>query len=161
MALHQWQDAGADLRGERVHLDPELIESLPARAPARFEMTGRGEDFRFEIGVDTVSFCPMQGAPNIRDLDGTRRFSIIDDLRRINKLIQMSPGFHMATGFACEPTDITVPWRHLHINHTNLVETDLAYFGLTTGQEHSEVSIAMARIVHGAEFLENNAVIMG
>lgn len=161
VALRQWKEAGADVRGERVHLEPEMIEGLMAHAPERFEMTGRGENTRFEIGVDTVSFCPMQGAPNIRDLDGTRRFSTIDDLRRINKLIQMSPGFHMATGFACEPTDLPVPWRHLHINQTNLVETDLAYFGLTTGQERAEDSIAMARIANGAEFMKSNAVIMG
>lgn len=160
-ALRQWKDAGADVRGQRVRFEPEMIEHLVAQTPARFEMTGRGAGTRFEIGVDTLSFCPMQGAPNIRDLDGTRRFSTIDDLRRINRLIQMCPGFHMATGFACEPTDIPVPWRHLHINHANLVETDLAYFGLTTGQARAEDSIAMARIVHGAAFMQDNAVMMG
>lgn len=161
VALRQWKEAGADVRGERVHLDGDLIENLLAKVPERFEMTGRGKDTRFEIGVDTVSFCPMQGAPNIRDLDGTRRFSTLDDLRRLNKIIQMSPGFHMATGFACEPTDIAVPWRHLHINRTNLVDTDLATFGLTTGQERAEDSIAMARIVYGDAFLRENAVLMG
>lgn len=161
VALHQWKEAGADVRGERVHLDGDLIETLLAKAPERFEMTGRGDNTRFEIGVDTVSFCPMQGAPNIRDLDGTRRFSTLEDLRRLNKIIQMSPGFHMATGFACEPTDIAVPWRHLHINRTNLVDTDLATFGLTTGQERSEDSIAMARIVYGDAFLREHAVLMG
>lgn len=161
IALAQWKEAGANVRGERVHLDGDLIESLLAKAPSRFEMVGRGEDTRFEIGIDTVTFCPMQGAPNIRDLDGSRRFSTIDDLRRINKLIQMSPGFHMATGFACEPTDIAVPWRHLHINHSNLVETNLPYFGLTTGQERADDSIAMARIVYGKEFMDNNAVMIG
>ena len=161
IALRQWKDVGADVRGERVHLDGDLVEDLMSKAPERFEMTGRGENTRFEIGVDTVSFCPMQGAPNIRDLDGTRRFSTIDDLRRLNRIIQMSPGFHMATGFACEPTDIAVPWRHLHINRSNLVDTDLATFGLTTGQERAEDSIAMARIVYGDKFLRENAVLMG
>lgn len=161
VALQQWKDAGADVRGERVHLDGDLVESLLAKAPERFEMTGRGENTRFEIGVDTVSFCPMQGAPNIRDLDGTRRFSTLADLQRLNKIIQMSPGFHMATGFACEPTDIAVPWRHLHINRTNLVDTDLATFGLTTGQERAEDSIAMAHIIYGEDFLRDNAVLMG
>ena len=56
VALQQWKDAGADVRGERVHLDGDLVESLLAKAPERFEMTGRGENTRFEIGVDTVSF---------------------------------------------------------------------------------------------------------
>lgn len=160
-ALAQWREAGADVRGERVHLDGTLVESLLAKAPSRFEMTGRGENTRFEIGTDTMTFAPMQGAPNIRDLDGTRRFSTIEDLKRINRLVQMSPGFHMASGFACEPTDIAVPWRHLHIMHTGFVDTDLATNGLTTGQSRAEDCVAMARIVHGKEFVEQNAVLWG
>ncbi|TGT57772.1 trimethylamine methyltransferase [Mesorhizobium sp. M00.F.Ca.ET.170.01.1.1] len=161
LALAQWKEAGADVRGQRVHIDGELIESLLAKAPSRFEMTGRGDNTRFEIGVDTLTFCPMQGAPNIRDLDGTRRFSTIADLRKINKLIQMSPGFHMGTGFACEPTDIPVPWRHLHISHSNFVEIDLATNGLTTGQGRAEDCMAMARIVYGQDFMDENAVLWG
>lgn len=160
IALAQWKEAGADVRGERVHLDSALVESLLAKAPERFQMTGRG-DTQFELGIDTLTFCPMQGAPCVRDLDGNRRFSTIDDLRSINKIVQMSPGFHMASGFACEPTDISVPWRHLHINHSNLTDTDLAFCGLTTGQERSEDSIAMARIAFGEAFMEENAVMWG
>lgn len=161
VALAQWKEAGADVRGKRVHIDGDMVEGLLAMAPERFEMVGRNPSTRFELSVDTVSFCPMQGAPYIRDLDGVRRLSTIMDLRRINKLIQMSPGFHMATGFACEPNDIAVPWRHLHINHTNLVETDIPCFGLTTGQERAEDSIAMASIIYGEEFMTENAVMMG
>lgn len=102
----------------------------------------------------------MQGAPNIRDLDGTRRASTIHDLQRINRIIQMSPGFQIGTGFACEPTDIAVPWRHLHIMHTNLVDLDLATNGLTTGTARAEDCIAMARIVHG-DAMDRIAVLWG
>lgn len=161
VALQQWQQAGARVEGERVYLDGELIEQLLAHAPASFHMTGRGQDGAFEIGVDTLAFCPMQGAPNIRDLEGKRRFSTLEDLRNLNRIIQSSPGFHMATGFACEPTDIPVPWRHLHINYTNLVDTELAYFGLTTGQERAQDSINMAKLVYGEKFMADNAVLMG
>lgn len=160
-ALRQWKDAGADVRGERVRPDDALVESLLAKAPSRFEMTGRGAGTRFEIATDTVTFSPMQGAPNIRDFDGTRRFSTIGDLQRINRLVQMSPGFHMASGFSCEPTDIPVPWRHLHIMHTGLVDTDMATNGLTTGQSRAEDCVAMARIVYGHDFMEENAVLWG
>lgn len=161
VALAQWKAAGADVRGQRVRLDGALVERLVATAPERFEMTGRGADTRVEIGTDTLTFCAMQGAPNIRDLDGTRRASTIADLRRINRLIQMSPGFQIGTGFACEPTDIAVPWRHLHIMHTNLVDLDLATNGLTTGKARAEDCIAMARIVYGKEFMDENAVLWG
>ncbi len=161
IALEQWTEAGADVRGERVHLDGELVEELLGHAPERFELTGRGPDTRFEIGVDTIAFCPAHGPPNIRDLDGRRRFSTLDDLRTINKIVQMSPGFHMASGFAAEPMDIPVPWRHLHINHSSFVETDLATFAMVTGEERSRDSIAMGEIVYGANFLRDNVVMMG
>ncbi len=160
VALVDWKAAGADVRGERIHFDAGLIESLIAKAPSRFEMTGRGENTRFEIGQGCVAFAPTHGPPNIRDLDGTRRFSTMDDLRKINKIVQMSPGFHMTTGFSCEPTDIPVPWRHLHINHSSFVEADLATFGMGTGQERSEDSVAMAELVYGQEFLRDNVVML-
>ncbi len=161
VALQQWAEAGADVRGERVHLDPDMLMELMAKAPERFEMTGRNPATRIEIGPDTATFCPMHGAPFVRDLDGTRRFSTIGDLRRINQIVQSSPGFHMASGFACEPMDIPVPWRHLHINHSNLVETDLPIFAMVTGEERSLDSVAMGEIIYGAEFMTNNVVMIG
>ncbi len=161
VAIKQWTEAGADVRGERVHLDGELIEELLAHAPERFELTGRGPDTRFEIGVDTIAFCPAHGPPNIRDLDGTRRPSTLEDLRTINKIVQMSAGFHMASGFAAEPTDIPVPWRHLHINHSSFVETDLATFAMVTGEERSLDSVAMAEIIYGTDFLRDHVVMLG
>jgi len=66
----------------------------------------------------------------------------------------------MTTGFSCELTDIPVPWRHLHINHSSFIEADLATFGMGTGQERSEDSVAMVKIVYGEEFLENNVVML-
>jgi trimethylamine--corrinoid protein Co-methyltransferase len=160
-ALRQWRDAGADVKGQRVHLDGDMVMRLIAKAPRSFEMTSRDPGQRVEISLDTMTFGTMQGAPNIRDVEGVRRSSTIEDLRNMNRLTQMLPGFHIAGGFTCEPTDIAVPWRHLHINHSSLVETNMPYFGLTTGQERAEDSVAMACIVHGKEFLEKNAVIAG
>ena len=160
IALAHWKEAGADVKGERVHFEADLIEGLIRKAPARFEMTGRGASTRFEIGQGTVAFAPTHGPPNIRDLEGKRRFSTIEDLRTVNKIVQMSPGFHMASGFSCEPTDIPVPWRHLHINHSSFVETDLATFGMGTGHGRSDDSVAMAKLVYGEDFLSDNVVMM-
>ncbi|TIP12348.1 MAG: trimethylamine methyltransferase, partial [Mesorhizobium sp.] len=63
--------------------------------------------------------------------------------------------------FTCEPTDIAVPWRHLHINHSSLVETNMPFFGLTTGKQRADDSIAMGQIVHGKAFMDQNAVMIG
>ncbi|RWE19688.1 MAG: trimethylamine methyltransferase [Mesorhizobium sp.] len=160
-AIRQWKEVGADVQDSRVRLDGDMIMSLVSKAPSSFEMTSRDPSQRFEIGLDTMTFGAMQGAPNIRDVQGIRRSSTIADLRNMNRLTQMLPGFHIAGGFTCEPTDIAVPWRHLHINHSSLVETNMPFFGLTTGQQRAEDSITMARIVHGKEFMDKNAVMMG
>lgn len=160
-ALRQWKEAGADVKEQRVRLDGDLIMGLIAKAPSSFEMTSRDTSRRVRIGMDTMTFGTMQGAPNVRDLNGARRASTLEDLRNLNRLTQSLPGFHIAGGFTCEPTDIAVPWRHLHINHSSLVETNMPFFGLTTGQERAEDSIAMGRIVHSREFMNQNAVMAG
>ncbi|CDX53606.1 Trimethylamine methyltransferase MttB (fragment) [Mesorhizobium plurifarium] len=134
---------------------------LIAKAPRSFELRSRDPDQCVTISPETLTFGTMQGAPNVRDINGARRASTMEDLRDVNRLTQMLPGFHIAGGFTCEPTDIAVPWRHLHINRSSLVETNLPYFGLTTGQERAEDSIAMARIAYGEEFMKSNAVIVG
>lgn len=161
VALAQWKAAGADVRGQRVHLDPDLVEQLIGLAPSRFTMAGRGAGTEVEVGPDTVTFCPMQGAPNVRDLDGTRRASTLADLDRINKLIHMSPGFQIGAGFACEPTDIPVPWRHLRIMHSNFIHLDLPTNGLTTGEIRARDCIEMACIVYGEDFVADHAVLWG
>ncbi|MER8849695.1 trimethylamine methyltransferase family protein [Mesorhizobium australicum] len=160
-ALREWREAGADVDGQRVRLEADMVMSLIAKAPSRFEMTSRDPAQRFEIAPDTMTFGAMQGAPNVRDLQGVRRASTIADLRDMNRLTQMLPGFHIAGGFTCEPTDVAVPWRHLHINHSSLVETDMPFFGLTTGKDRADDSIAMGRIVHGKAFMDANAVMIG
>lgn len=157
-ALRQWREAGADVQGTRVRLEEAQIMSLIALAPARFDMRGRNTTHKVEIAPDTMTFCTMQGAPNVRDLNGTRRASTMEDLRNFNRLVQVLPGFHLTGGFTCEPTDIAVPWRHLHMIQSSLVDTDLPFFGLATGQARSEDCVAMARIVYGERFIAENAV---
>lgn len=157
-ALAQWRSAGARVEGSRVHLTEAMVMGLIALAPARFTLHGRNPAHIAEIGPDTMTFATMQGAPCVRDLNGVRRASTLEDLRNVNRLTQALPGFHIAGGFTCEPTDIAVPWRHLEIMRTALLDTDLPFFGLATGQARSADCIALARLVHGA-FMEDHAVI--
>ena len=38
-AIRQWKEAGADVQGQRVRLDGEMLMHLISKAPSRFEMT--------------------------------------------------------------------------------------------------------------------------
>lgn len=153
-ALSDWRKAGADVDGDRVRIDRALLMELVAKAPDRFAVQGRGPSTGFTMGGDTSVFCTMKGAPFTRDLDGTRRSTTEADVINFARLTQACPSFHMAGGFTCEPMDIPVSHRHLHMMRHHMVETDLPLFGIGTSRERAEDCVAMSRIVAG-DVMEN------
>jgi len=160
-ALADWRRLGARVEGELVFPDRDLVMELVGRAPGEFDLVSRNPERVVAMGGRNTVFSPMQGAPYVRDLDGVRRQSTLDDLDTFSKLTQMAPCFHVAGGFTCEANDQPVPWRHLLFNASNLLYTDLPYFGATTSRERAEDSVAMARIVHGDEVMDRGAVLIG
>lgn len=161
IALQHWRRAGARVDGELVNIDREHLMELIARAPAEFPVTGRGPDTAFTMGGDWTAFAPMQGAPFVRDLEGVRRWSTAEDLDNLAKLTHALGAYQLGGGFPCEPMDVPVHHRHLNINYSHLVYTDLPHFGLTTSLEKAEDSVEMARIVHGDAIMQDNAVVFG
>jgi len=160
-ALADWRRLGARVEGELVFPGRDLVMELVGRAPGEFDLGSRNPERVVAMGGRNTVFSPMQGAPYVRDLDGVRRQSTLDDLDTFSKLTQMAPCFHVAGGFTCEANDQPVPWRHLLFNASNLLYTDLPYFGATTSRERAEDSVAMARIVHGDEVMDRGAVLIG
>ena len=160
-ALADWRRLGAKVEDDKVFLDRHMVMELVGQAPATFDMASRNPDRRITIGGPHTVFAPMQGAPHVRDLDGVRRQSTLADLDVFSKLTQMLPCLHIAGGFTCEANDLPVPWRHLHFVASNLLWTDLPFFGATTSRERAEDSVAMARIVHGAEVVDRGSVLIG
>lgn len=160
-ALQHWRAAGASVTGDRVRIDRELLMAMVAKAPAEFPVTGRGADTAFTMGGDWTVFCPIQGAAFVRDLEGVRRWSTAEDLDNLAKLTHTLGAYQLASGFPCEPMDVPVHHRHLNINYSHLLHTDLPHFGLTTSREKAEDSVQMARIVHGDEAMAAGAVVFG
>ncbi len=160
-AIEDWRRLGATVEDDRVHIDRHLAMELIAKAPAEFEMASRNPARHIRIGGRNVVFAPMQGAPVVRDLDGVRRESTLADIHLFNKLTQLLPCYHISGGFVVEANDLPVPWRHLHFVASNFIHTDMPIFGATTTRERVEDTIEMARIVHGAKFIRDNAVAIG
>ncbi len=61
----------------------------------------------------------------------------------------------------CEPVDVPVNKRHLDMVYAHLRYSDKAFMGSVTHPSRAADSIEMARIVFGADVVENNCVIMG
>ena len=73
IALQDWKRAGADVRGERVHLDRGLVRDLISSIPTSFTYHARNPANNLPFGNDHSIFVPMTGAPYLRDLDDVRR----------------------------------------------------------------------------------------
>ncbi len=161
IALADWRRAGADVRGERVHLDRGLVRELIATIPSDFTYVARNRSHTLRLGGRHSIFVPMTGAPFLRDLDDTRRIPTLDDLAMFHKLAQMSPALHSSAHHIVEPCDHPISHRHLRITYSSMKYSDKTFMGMTTSPKNAEDVMEMCAILFGEEFLETHPVTTG
>ncbi len=144
-----------------IKFEPGLIQDILKTAPARFTQHARNPKKSVEIGGDSVVFAPAYGSPFVMDLDRGRRYGTIKDFENFIKLGQSSPWLHHSGGTICEPTDIAVNKRHLDMVYAHIKYSDRGFLGSITAPERAEDSIEMARLLFGADFVDQNCVIIG
>ena len=86
------------------------------------------------------------------------RYGTLADLNNFHKLAYMAPALHSSSSIICEPMEIAVPKRHLHIIHSALKHSDKPFMGIVTSKERAEDTMAMAGIVFGEDFVRDNPV---
>jgi trimethylamine---corrinoid protein Co-methyltransferase len=159
-ALEMWKTAGATVKGSRVHIDRGLLMSLIAQVPGEFTLNARNPARTVKVGGKNSIFVPMYGAPYVRDLDNNRRYGSLADLNNFHKLAYMSPALHSSSSIICEPMEIPVPKRHLHIMHSALKHSDKPFMGIVTAKERAEDVMKMAGIVFGDDYVKENTVLV-
>jgi trimethylamine--corrinoid protein Co-methyltransferase len=160
-ALRLFRDAGADVQGERVRLPRGMCRSIvQATAPRQFTQYARNHDNDVEIGGRHTVLAPNYGSPFVRDLDRGRRYGTIEDFRNFVKLAYMSPFLHHSGGTVCEPVDVPVNKRHLDMVYSHIRYSDKPFMGSVTAPERARDTVEMARILFGADYLEDHAVIL-
>ncbi len=159
--LDHWRKAGAQVDGVLVKFPPGMLREILKSAPAQFTQHARNPANSVEIGGKNVVFSPAYGSPFVMDLDRGRRFGTLEDFQNFIKLAQSSPNFHHSGGTICEPTDIPVNKRHLDMVLAHMVLSDRPYMGSVTAEERSEDNIEMSRVLFGADFVDQNCVILG
>jgi len=159
-ALQLWKDAGADIKGTRIRFPRGLPRSLIQKtAPKQYIQYARNPDRNVLIGGDATVFAPVYGPPFIRSIDEGRRYATIEDFRNFVKLAYMTPAMHHSGGTVCEPVDLPVNKRHLDMVYTHMRYSDKPFMGSVTHPERAADTVALARILFGAEFLETHTVI--
>ena len=158
-ALELLRNAGADIDGERVRFPRGMCRSIiRASAPSEYIQHARNPDRNVVIGGDRTVLVPAYGSPFVRDLDNGRRYATLGDFQNFIKLAYMSPGLHHSGGTVCEPVDIPVNKRHFDMVYSHIKYSDKPFMGSVTHPERAEDSVAMAKIVFGDNFVEENTV---
>ncbi|MEL6818433.1 MAG: trimethylamine methyltransferase family protein [Pseudomonadota bacterium] len=159
-ALELWKEAGADVRGERVHFPKGLCRELLKTAPSVFTQHARNPERSVQIGGDATVFAPVYGPPFVRDLEGERRYATIEDFQNFVKLAYMAPSMHHSGGTVCEPVDVPVNKRHLDMVYAHMRYSDKPYMGSVTAPERAEDTVAMSKLLFGDDFVENNCCVI-
>lgn len=157
-ALAMWREAGADVRGQRVHFPKGLPRALLKTAPSVFTQHARNPARSVQIGGDATVFAPVYGPPFVCDLEGNRRYATLEDFRNFVKLAYLAPSIHHSGGTVCEPVDVPVNKRHLDMLLAHMTLSDKPFMGSVTAPERAEDTVAMAKLLFGEEFVQNNTV---
>lgn len=161
VALALFRDGGASVDGQRVKFQPGQVRQICASAPQEFTLHARNPSKSVVLGGDHVVLMPGYGSPFVSDLERGRRYATLEDFRNFVKLTYSTPWLHHSSGTVCEPTDVAVNKRHLDLVYSHLTLSDKPFMGGVTAPERAQDSIEMARLVFGADFLDQNAVIQG
>jgi trimethylamine--corrinoid protein Co-methyltransferase len=159
-AVAMWREAGAEVTGQRVRIPADLLMDLVAKAPERFTVQARNPAHSTEIGGDKVAFAPTYGSPFVYDFDNQRRYGTIEDLQNFHKLAYLSPVLHNTGSVICEPVDVAVPKRHLHITKSAIIHSDKPFMGPVTAPERAVDAVRMAEIVFGEAVVDAGPVMI-
>jgi len=161
VALEIWRQAGADVSDTRVRLPRGMARKLMATCPPSFTQHARNPERSVVIGEGNQVFAPVYGPPFVMDIEKGRRYGTLEDLQNLVKLTSVLPALHHSGLVTCEPCDIPVNKRHLDMVAAHMILSDKPMLGAITAKSRAEDSVAMARILFGADFLDDHCVIMG
>lgn len=158
--LDIFRAAGADVRGTRVRFEPGHCRRLVQEtAPRQFTQHARNPSNDVVIGGPHTVLCPSWGPPFVHDLDRGRRYASIADFHDLVKIHHMLPHLHHSGGVVCEPVDLPANKRHLDMLYAHIRWSDRPFMGSFLGAARAEDAVEMARILFGADFVANNAVL--
>ncbi len=143
------QKAGAEVKGERVLLDRELLMSFIQKAPEKFTLHARNPLHNLQIGGTSVNFGTVASAPNASSLEGGRRAGNHQDYKDFLRLAQRLNILHFIAGYPVEPVDLHASVRHLHCLSDCVTLTDKVFHCYSLGKQRNRDAIEIARIGRG------------
>ena len=147
-AVYRCAGALVDDETQMVRLGRDLLQAQLAHAPEQFVLHARNTQRHLHVGGKVVNFGPVNGAPNINDLQGGRRFGDLEAFRNILRLTHTLGVLHWQGGVVVEPVDVPVPIRHLAMYQAHVEFADIVWAARGVGGVQAEDALAMSAIEH-------------
>ncbi|MBS0578600.1 MAG: trimethylamine methyltransferase family protein [Proteobacteria bacterium] len=152
--IYRKAGASVDEATQVVRLGRDLVQACLATAPAQFVLHARNGARDLHVGGNVVNFGPVNGAPNIRDLEGGRRYGDIEAFRNILKLTHSLGILHWQGGIVVEPVNVPVAFRHLAAYQAHIECADTVWAARGVGGVQASDALAMSAIEHGCSIEE-------
>ena len=150
-ALRLLAAAGADVQGERVRFDPEMVAEYMSHIPSEFTLHGRTPERDVRIGGNWITYSAVASAPNYVNLDGQRVTGDRAGFRDFLRLAQMLNSVHVLGGYPVEPIDLHPSIRHLEAAYDAHTLTDRAFHIYSLSRERNLDGLEMVRIARGID----------
>jgi trimethylamine--corrinoid protein Co-methyltransferase len=147
-AIYRRAGALCDEETQIVRLGRDLVAEALSHAPERFVLHARNAARDLHVGGDVINFGPVNGAPNIRDLERGRRYGDIAAFRDILKVANGLGVLHWQGGVVVEPVDVPVPLRHLEMYRAHIELADIVWAARGVGGVQAEDALALSAIEH-------------
>ena len=150
-ACRQLAEAGAEVDGQRVRFDPDLVVDLVSTAPSQFTIHGIDSGRDLTLGGDWITYTSVASPPFVTGLGGDRRNGNREDYRNLLKLGHMLNTVHTFAGYPVEPMDLHPSVRHLHATHDMVTLSDKPPFVYSLGRQRNLDAMEMTRIARGVD----------
>lgn len=148
-AILQRNGALVDEETGIVRIGRDIVRNFAGRAPERFVLRARNPDHDLHVGGNIVNFGPVNGAPNVSDAEGGRRYGDIEAFRTILKITHALGVLHWQGGIVVEPVDLPVPTRHLDVYQAHIELSDRVWAARGVGGIAAQDGLALCAIEHG------------
>lgn len=151
VAIEILRDKGCDVDDAAgvVRIPRAIVQDACKTAPESFVLHARNPERDLHAGGNVVNFGPVNGAPNVTDLENGRRYGSIAAFNDILKITHALGVLHWQGGVVVEPVDLPVATRHLDMYQAHIQCSDIVWAARGTGGVAAQDAIAMAAIEHG------------
>ncbi len=114
-ARNCFKTGGADIREDRVRMDPQWVMQKISAVPPTFTLVARNQSHNLKVGDRNFFFSAVAGPAYVMDNDQGRRPGTYAEMCDYIKLIQSLNILHQEGGGPFEPMDLPPNTRHLDL----------------------------------------------